>query len=75
MNLQAGSDTYDGRYLLPYIERKTQMKWIMLLWTSFVSVLIAISAYAWRDMFKTERVVRPYIDDVPFRPNRYRHSD
>lgn len=51
------------------------MKWIMLLWTSFVSVLIAISAYAWRDMLKTERVVRPCIDDIPFRPNRYRHSD
>ena len=51
------------------------MKWIMLLWTSFVSVLIAISAYAWRNMLKTERVVRPYIDDIPFRPNRYRQSD
>jgi hypothetical protein len=51
------------------------LKWIMLLWTSIVSFLIAISAYAWRDMLKTERVVRPYIDDIPFRPNRYRHSD
>jgi hypothetical protein len=44
-------------------------------WTSFVSVLIAISAYEWRDMLKTEQVVRPHIDDIPFRPNRYRHSD
>jgi len=26
------------------------MKWIILLWTSFVSVLIAIYADAWRDM-------------------------
>ena len=33
------------------------MKWIMLLWTSFVSFLIAIYAYAWRDMLKTKRVV------------------
>jgi hypothetical protein len=46
------------------------MKWIILLWTSFVSVLIAIYAYAWRDMLKTKRVVRPYIDDIPFRLNR-----
>jgi len=51
------------------------MKWIMLLWTSFASVLFAISVHAWRDLFKTERVVRPYIDDIPFRPNRYRHND
>lgn len=51
------------------------MKWIILLWTSFVSVLIAIYVYAWRDMLKTKRVVRPYIDDIPFRPNRYRQSE
>jgi hypothetical protein len=51
------------------------MKWIILLWTSFVSVLIAIYAHARRDMLKTKRVVRPYIDDIPFRPNRYRQSD
>ena len=51
------------------------MKWIMLLWTFFVSVLIAFYAYAWRDLLKAERVVRPYIDDIPFRPNRYRQSD
>jgi hypothetical protein len=51
------------------------MKWIILLWTSFVSVLIAIYAYAWRDMLTTKRVVRPYIDDIPFRPNRYRQRD
>lgn len=51
------------------------MKWTLLLWTSFVSVLIAIYAYAWCDMFKTKRVVRPYIDDIPFRPNRYRQRD
>jgi hypothetical protein len=37
-------------------------------------VLIAFYAYAWRDMLKTERVVRPYIDDIPFRPS-YRQSD
>jgi hypothetical protein len=51
------------------------MKWIMLTFTSFVSVLAAVSAYAWRDMLKTERVVRPYIDDIPFQPDRYRHRD
>ena len=28
-----------------------------------------------RDMLKTKRVVRPYIDDIPFRPNRYRQRD
>jgi hypothetical protein len=55
--------------------RKKQMRWILLLWTSFVSVLFVISVYAWRDLFKTERVVRPYIDDIPFRPDRYRHND
>ena len=51
------------------------MKWIMLLWTSFASVLITIYANAWRDMLKTERVVRPYIDDILFRPNRCRQID
>jgi hypothetical protein len=44
------------------------VRWIMLLFTSFVSVLFAFSVYAWRDLFKTERVVRPYIDDIPFQP-------
>jgi len=51
------------------------MSWIMLLWTSSVSVLFAISVYVWRDLFKTKQVMRPYIDDIPFRPNRYRHND
>ena len=51
------------------------MMWIMLSWTCFASVLFALSVYAWRDLFKTERIVRPYIDDIPFRPNRYRHND
>ncbi len=51
------------------------MRWVMLLFTSFASVLLAFSVYAWRDLFKTERVVRPHIDDIPFRPNRYRHND
>jgi len=51
------------------------MMWIMLSWTSFASVLAAFSVYAWRNLFKTERIVRPYIDDIPFRPNRYRHND
>ena len=51
------------------------MKWIMLLWTSFVSFLIAIYAYAWRDMLKAKGVVRPYIDDIAFQPNRYRQRD
>ena len=51
------------------------MKWIILLWTSFAFVLFALSVYAWRDLLKTERTVRPYIDDIPFRPDRYRHND
>jgi hypothetical protein len=51
------------------------MRWIILLWTSSVSVSFAISVYVWRDLFKTERVMRPYIDDIPFRPSRYRHND
>ena len=51
------------------------MKWIILLWTSFVSVLIAIYADAWRDMLKTKPDMRPHIDDIPFRPNRYRQRD
>jgi hypothetical protein len=69
------SHTDDGRYLAAYIERKKQMMWIILSWTSFASVLFALSVYAWRNLFKTERIVRPYIDDIPFRPNRYRHND
>jgi hypothetical protein len=51
------------------------MMWIMLSWTTFASVLFAFSVYAWRNLFKTERNVRPYIDDIPFRPNRYRHNE
>ena len=51
------------------------MMWIILLWTSFAFVLFALSVYAWRDLLKTERTVRPYIDDIPFRPDRYRHND
>ena len=47
----------------------------MLFWMSVVVLLIAIFAYAWRGMLKTEHVVRSHIDDIPFRPNRYRHSD
>ena len=30
----------------------------------FAFVLFALSVYAWRDLFKTERTVRPYIDDI-----------
>jgi len=67
--------TDDGRYLAAFFERKKQMMWIMLSWTSFASVLAAFSVYAWRNLFKTERIVRPYIDDIPFRPNRYRHNE
>jgi hypothetical protein len=51
------------------------MNWIMLLWPSVASVLILLSAYAWLDMLKTEKAVRPHIDDIPFRPNLHRHSD
>lgn len=47
----------------------------MLLWLSVVVVLIAMSAYASRDMLNHGRVVRSHLDDIPFRPNRYRHSD
>ncbi|PSO15399.1 hypothetical protein C7G41_36745 [Bradyrhizobium sp. MOS002] len=52
-----------------------QMIWIILSWAFFAFVLFALSVYAWRNLFKTERVVRPYIDDIPFRPNRYRLND
>ena len=69
------SHTDDGRYLAASIVGKTQMMWIMLSWASCASVLFALSVYAWRNLFKTERIVRPYIDDIPFRPNRYRHND
>ena len=48
---------------------------IMLSWTFFAFALFALSVHAWRDLLKTERTVRPYIDDIPFRPNRYRHND
>ena len=51
------------------------MMWIMLLSTCFALVLFALSVHAWRDLFKTERTVQPYIDDIPFKPNRYRHND
>lgn len=51
------------------------MMWIMLSWTFFAFVLFALSVHAWRNLFKTERTVRPYIDDIPFRPTRYRHND
>ena len=51
------------------------LNWIMLLWAPAAVVLIAMSAYAWRDMLKPGHVVRSHIDDIPFRPNRYRHSD
>jgi hypothetical protein len=64
----------DERYLAD-IERKKQMMWIMLAWTCFAFFLFALSVYAWRNLFKTERIVRPYIDDIPFRPNRYRHNE
>jgi hypothetical protein len=72
-NLEVNTD--DRRYLPAYIGREKQMRWIILFWTSSVSVLFAISIYVWRDLFKTERVVRPYLDDIPFQPNRYRHND
>ena len=49
--------------------------WIMLSWTFFAFVFFALSVHAWCDLFKTERTVRPYIEDIPFRPNRYRHDD
>jgi hypothetical protein len=64
-----------GGYLLADFAKEAQMKWIMAFWTSIVSVLMVISALAWREMLKTERAVRPYIDDIPFRPNGYRHRD
>ena len=67
--------TDDGRYLAAFFERKKQMMWIMLSWTLFALVLFALSVHAWRNLLKTERIVRPYIDDIPFRPNRYRHND
>ena len=51
------------------------MIWIILSWAFFAFVLFALSVCAWRNLFKTERVVRPYIDDIPFRPNRYRLND
>jgi hypothetical protein len=50
------------------------MKWIMLLWTSFVSVLIAISAYAWRDMLKTERATRVVADHFRTQSPRFTSS-
>ena len=69
------SHTDDGRYLTASIERKKQMMWVILSWTCFASVLFALSVYAWRNLLKTEQIVRPYIDDIPFRPNCYRHND
>ena len=51
------------------------MMWIMLSWTPFAFLLFALSVCAWRDLLKTERTVRPHIDDIPFRPNRYRRND
>ena len=69
------SHTDDGRSLAASIERRKQMMLILLSWTFFAFVLFALSVHAWRCLFKTERTVRPYIDDIPFRPNRYRHND
>lgn len=51
------------------------MNWIMLLWPSIVTVLVVLSAYAWRDTLKTERLARPNIDDIPVRPSPYRDDD
>ena len=51
------------------------MIWVMLSWTCFALFLFALSVCAWRDLFKAERTVRPYIDDIPFQPNRYRHNE
>ncbi len=51
------------------------MNWIVLFWALIALALIMLSAYAWRDMLNTDRAVRPHIDDIPFRPNHYRHSD
>ena len=63
----------EGR-LLARIRKEAQINWIMLLWPSIVTVLIVLSAFAWRDTLKTERPVRPHIDDIPFRPSHHRHS-
>ena len=51
------------------------MNWIMLLWLCAAAVLILLSAFAWRDMLKTENAVRSHIDDIPFRPNPHRYRD
>lgn len=58
-----------------WIMVEVQMNLIVLLWALIVLALIAMSAYAWRDTLKIEWTVRPHIDDIPFRPNHYRHSD
>ncbi len=60
---------------MSWITVEAQMNWVVLLWALIVLALIAMSAFAWRDTLKTEWAVRPHIDDIPFRPNPYRHSD
>jgi hypothetical protein len=66
----------DDEGCLPaYIRKEAKMNWIMLVWPSVAAVLILVSAFAWLDTIKTESAVRPHIDDIPFRPNPYRHSD
>ena len=55
--------------------REAQMNWIMLLGPSIVSVLIVLSAYAWRDTLKTERPAQPRIEDIPLPRSHQRHSD
>jgi hypothetical protein len=51
------------------------MNWIMLSWASIAFVVIVISVHARRDALRSQGIVRPHIDDIPFRPNHYRHSD
>jgi hypothetical protein len=51
------------------------MIWFVLSLTLFAFALFALSISAWRELFTTERTVRPYIDDIPFQPDRYRHND
>jgi hypothetical protein len=59
----------------PASAREAKMNWIMLLWPSIASVLILLSACAWRDTLKTENAVRAHIDDIPFRTKSLRHRD
>jgi len=51
------------------------MNWIALLGPSIASVLILLTVYLLQGPVKVERPVRPHIDDIPFRPDRLRHTD